>query len=251
MQQISKFELQNNGLFIARMQIEYFSEESSTWIYAKRSGDIMTGFEKTVDPGAYGVPDGSMVRLTAYVVWGTNNEADQMFTYKKNSGQVAQYRISGTLHHNYLEYRGMLDSVTVNMLEAQASVLEAQGDEIVMCIPGELSAEDLEDLESALVNGSRSYNGSCGPFSYNVTVNLDTSDFTKSSIDARVSIFSHDIVNGTLDINHPKISLNLSVLGVGVTGEFGVDFSKRTVYIKGKLAYIINTKEFNYTLFTF
>jgi hypothetical protein len=66
------------------------------------TGDITLGFTKTADPGDYGVPDGADVSLYAFVVWGSDNEARQIFTYHKGSPVQANYVVTGTTLNNDL-----------------------------------------------------------------------------------------------------------------------------------------------------
>lgn len=245
LREIEKFQLKNNGGFVTRIQFEYYDENSNEWKHVKGTGDITLGFDKQAEPGDYGVPEGSMVKLYAYVAWGTDNHASQMFIYKKNCGHIASYKISGTTLNNHLEYIGILDPASNDML-AEAEMLTS-----VQAIPRELAMEEWAELESSLVSGPRSYNGSCGPFSWNISFDLNMSDISKSYADVKVSILSYNIINTRIDAKNPKVSLDLTVAGIGVKGELGIDFAKRNIYLKGTLSYIISHKDFNYTLINF
>ena len=245
LREIEQFQLKNNGGFVTRIQFEYYDENSNEWKHVKGTGDITLGFDKKAEPGDYGVPEGSMVKLYAYVAWGTDNHASQMFIYKKNCGHIASYKISGTTLNNHLEYIGILDPASNNML-AEVEMLAS-----VQASPRELAMEEWAELESSLVSGPRSYNGSCGPFSWNIAFDLNMSDISKSYADVKVSILSFNIINTRIDAKNPKVSLDLTVAGIGVKGELGIDFAKRTVYLKGTLSYIISHQDFNYTLINF
>lgn len=245
LREIEKIQLKNNGGFVTRIQFEYFDESSNNWKHVNGTGDITLGFDKQAEPGDYGVPEGSMVKLYAYVAWGTDNHASQMFIYKKNCGYIASYKISGTTLNNHLEYVGILDPAS-NNVRAEAGMLAS-----AQSLPQELTMEEWAELENSLVSGPRSYNGTCGPFSWNISLDLNMSDISRSYADVKVSIFSYNIINTRIDAKNPKVSLNLTVAGVGVKGELGIDFANRIVYLKGTLSYIISHNDFNYTLIKF
>lgn len=245
LREIQKFQLKNNGGFVTRIQFEYFDENSNEWKHANGTGDITLGFDKQAEPGDYGVPEGSMVKLYAYVAWGTDNHASQMFIYKKNCGHIASYKISGTTLNNHLEYIGILDPASKNMLAETEMVASVQ------FLPQELTMEEWAALENSLVSGPRSYNGSCGPFSWNIAFDLNMSDISKSYADVKLSILSYNIINTRIDAKNPKVSLDLTVAGIGVKGELGIDFTNRCIYLKGTLAYFVGQKDFSYTLLSF
>lgn len=245
LQEIEKFKLRNTGGFVTRIQFEYYDENSNEWKQQKGTGDITLGFDKTAEPGDYGVPEGSMVKLYAYVAWGTDNRASQMFIYKKNCGHIASYEISGTTLNNHLEYVGILNPASKNMFADVDMLASAQS------FLQELSMEEWTALANSLTDGSRSYNGSCGPLSWNISFNLDMSDISKSYADVKVSLFSFNVINGRIDAKNPKAALDLTVAGGGVKGELGIDFAKRIVYLNGTLSYFFGQKDFNYTLVSF
>ena len=58
--------------------------------------DLPLGQTESMDPGDHGVPNGALVSLYAFVVWGSDNEANQMYTYAQGNTVVASYAISGT-----------------------------------------------------------------------------------------------------------------------------------------------------------
>lgn len=245
LREIEKFQLKNNGGFVTRIQFEYYDENSNEWKHQNGTGDITLGFDKTAEPGDYGVPEGAMVKLYAYVAWGTDNHATQMFVYKKNCGHIASYKISGTTLNNHLEYVGILDPASTDMLAKFELPASAQS------LPQELTMEEWAALETSLVSGARSYNGTCGPFTWNIAFDLNMSDISKSYADVKVSVFSYNIINTRIDAKNPKVNLDLTVAGVGVKGELGIDFSKRSIYIKGTLSYFFGHQDFSYTLINF
>ena len=100
-QKIGKMSLKNSGGFVARTQFSYLDDNGEK-ILTGQSGDITLGFSKTEDPGAMGVPNGSMVYMHVFVVWGTDNEARRAFVYEKGNTSTANYNISGTTLNNDL-----------------------------------------------------------------------------------------------------------------------------------------------------
>jgi hypothetical protein len=105
MQKIGKMSLKNSGGFVARIQFSYMDENGDKHL-SKQSGDITLGRSKTVAPDELGVPDGSMVYMHVFVVWGTDNEARKAFIFEKGNTSVVNYNISGTTLNNDL---GMID----------------------------------------------------------------------------------------------------------------------------------------------
>lgn len=105
MQKIGKMELKNSGGFVARVQFSYLDENGDKKL-TSQSGDVLLGQSKTVDPQELGVPDGSMVYMHVFVVWGTDNEARRQFLYEKGNQTIARYNISGTTLNNDL---GLVD----------------------------------------------------------------------------------------------------------------------------------------------
>jgi hypothetical protein len=102
MQKIGKFTLHNGGGFVARGQVAYMDENGEKHLTQKSTSDIRLGETHDVDPGALGVPDGSLVDLYVFVVWGYDNEARQSFIYQKDSKVKANYTITGTTLSNTL-----------------------------------------------------------------------------------------------------------------------------------------------------
>lgn len=98
---IGKFTLHNGGGFVARGKVAYLDDNGEKHLTGDK-GDILLGQTKDVDPDALGVPDGSIIDLYVFVVWGTDNEARQSFIYKKGSTVAANYTITGTTLSNTL-----------------------------------------------------------------------------------------------------------------------------------------------------
>lgn len=101
MQSIGNFSLFNQGGFVTKLQFVYWDAQGNK-IHKDGTGNIPLGQRKTASPGEYGVPDGATVALYAFVVWGSDNEANQMFTYDASSSVTANYTISGTTLDNSL-----------------------------------------------------------------------------------------------------------------------------------------------------
>lgn len=106
LQEIGKMSLKCSGGFVAKIQFVYIDGEGNRKTTG-RSGDITLGRTKTADPGDFGVPDGSLVYMKAFVVWGKDNEADKAFRYKNGEPVTAHYTISGTTLNNDLGLTGI------------------------------------------------------------------------------------------------------------------------------------------------
>ena len=101
LQEIGKMSLKNSGGFVAKIQFVYIDDEGHRKA-TRKSGNITLGRTKTVDPADFGVPDGSLVYMRAFVVWGKDNEASRAFMYRKGDPVTAHYTISGTTLNNDL-----------------------------------------------------------------------------------------------------------------------------------------------------
>jgi hypothetical protein len=101
MTKIGKFTLHNGGGFVARGEVAYLNDNGEKQL-SGNAGDITLGFTKDVDPNGLGVPDGSIISLYVFVVWGTDNEARQSFVFEKGNKTAANYTITGTTLNNTL-----------------------------------------------------------------------------------------------------------------------------------------------------
>jgi hypothetical protein len=104
---IQKFSLKNGGGFVARIHVIAHLPTPTANVWGKEQvfedqTDIPLGQEHEVDPGRLGVPDGSQVKLKAFVVWGNDNSAAQAFIYKSAANRKARYTITGTTGSNEL-----------------------------------------------------------------------------------------------------------------------------------------------------
>lgn len=105
LEKVGSFSLHNGGGFVVKIQFKYL--DGDTWKYSKKSGDITLGVTKKADPGDYGVPNGSPIRLKAVVVAGKDNVANQQFIYDNSYSETADYLITGTTLNNKL---GLIES---------------------------------------------------------------------------------------------------------------------------------------------
>jgi hypothetical protein len=101
MQSVGKFCLKDNGGFDVKLQFVYWDQDGNK-IHVDGTGPYPLGQTQCRDPGQSGVPNGSAVSLYAFVVWGTDNTANQMFIYQSGSPVTANYVISGTVLDNTL-----------------------------------------------------------------------------------------------------------------------------------------------------
>ena len=93
LQKIGKMSLKNSGGFVTRIQFSYLDDEGNKQL-SRQGNDITLGFTDTRDPGDLGVPDGAMVYMHAFVVWGTDNEAKRAFLHEKGNtlGRALQHQ---------------------------------------------------------------------------------------------------------------------------------------------------------------
>lgn len=107
MQNIGKMSLKNNGGFAVKLQFVYIDSNGDKH-HVDGTGSFPLGQTETADPGDYGVPDGSPIALYAFVVWGRDNTASQLFSYQKGTPMCAAYTISGTTLDNELGFTGLV-----------------------------------------------------------------------------------------------------------------------------------------------
>lgn len=105
-QEIGKFSLRNQGGFVTKLQFVYWDAEGNKH-HENGTGNILLGQTDSLDLSKYGLPDGTLVSLYAFVVWGTDNMANQLFTLKNGSNVTASYVITGTTLDNSLGLIGV------------------------------------------------------------------------------------------------------------------------------------------------
>jgi hypothetical protein len=108
-----------------------------------------------------------------------------------------------------------------------------------------------KEIENSILSMPRNSSGSWGPFSWEADFHFDPSDITNSYAVLKLSVYGVNIINGRLDKNNPKLSADLTVAGVGVKGEVGIDFAKRNVYFSGYLNFIFYKTDYNFTILNF
>ena len=245
-QEIGQMNLKNLGEFVVRLQFQYFDEESLDWKRTKGTGDITLLTQKTANPGNYGVKDGMKVKLYADVTWGHDRASSEIFIYRTNCNLVAQYTISGTTLDNHLNYAGILQPPVKACAAANRAdaLLETPAEQ-------ELSEEQAKTLLTSLEATDLSSNGSSGPFAWDIALDINRGDITKSSANVKITFLSCELTNAALDFKNPKAAVDMKVYGTGVNAELGIDFDRRIIYLKGLLAFLNYNREFNYTLLGF
>ena len=108
-----------------------------------------------------------------------------------------------------------------------------------------INACDLQDAPHNL----GAFNGSIGPFNYDIDVHIDTDNIMNSYFYVVLSVFGINLVNVRLDANNPKVTIDASVLGVGVEGTVGVDFSGCRVYAEITLKYLFGQKTYTFDIY--
>lgn len=98
---VGQISLHNGGGFVVRMQFKY-SDDDGNLITSKSTEDILLGAMEQIDPGDYGVPSGSFIRLKVIVEAGNDNIANQELIYEKDNLIKAAYTITGTTMSNTL-----------------------------------------------------------------------------------------------------------------------------------------------------
>jgi hypothetical protein len=110
---------------------------------------------------------------------------------------------------------------------------------------------DAKAIENSILSAPRNVGGSFGPFSWTVDFHFDPSNIMNSYAVLKLSVLGISIIDGRLDKNNPKVAVDLTVAGVGVKGEVGIDFNARRVYFKGYLNFIFYKTDYDFTLFSF
>lgn len=113
METIKYFRLCNNAALVARMavicEIPEGENVSRTTLHKNGYRDICAAGERTLDLSElrYGgkaeraLPDGTIVRLKAEVVWGKSKTSEK-YIYSSKSDKMVSYKIKGTTLNNSL-----------------------------------------------------------------------------------------------------------------------------------------------------
>ena len=114
------------------------------------------------------------------------------------------------------------------------------------------SSEQMSTNYLEMVNDNRmSYNGSWGPISWDCDFHIDLDNIMASYAYVKVSVFGINVIDVRIDANNPKVTVDMTVAGVGVKMELGIDFNERLIYLKGSLNFIFYSKDFNLVIIKF
>ncbi|MCI8404427.1 MAG: hypothetical protein HFE49_05945 [Clostridia bacterium] len=114
MNDIRYITLQNEGGFVAQIEIQYkrkhtdahgnisYDAEWKSWHYDGYR-DICAASERTIDLTDSDIPDGSQVRLNAIVKLGSDCTSQEQYIYSRTSPKSAVYKVSGTTLINSLK----------------------------------------------------------------------------------------------------------------------------------------------------
>ncbi|MBP5385595.1 MAG: hypothetical protein J6Y57_11585 [Lachnospiraceae bacterium] len=97
--------------------------------------------------------------------------------------------------------------------------------------------------------GLNDISGGIGPFTYSLSIHLDTDDFSRSYFAISLSVMGVKLCNAHLDADNPKITFGTSVCGVGTKGTLGIDFNGGRIYLDAELEYFVGTKKFSCDLY--
>jgi hypothetical protein len=106
LQKVGKFKLNQQGGYVCRTEFVYMNDNGQN-VQSSQTGDELLGQSYTTDPGSLGVPDGSVLWMKIWVMWGTDNQASQAFIYESGNSSVAEYTCSGTTLGNNLALNGV------------------------------------------------------------------------------------------------------------------------------------------------
>ncbi len=95
MKKVGRFCLYNDGGFDVKLQFVYYDENGHRH-HVDGTGAYPVLQTECRKPGDSGVPNGAGVSLYAFVVWGADNTASEMFVYDQTSTVTAYYKITGT-----------------------------------------------------------------------------------------------------------------------------------------------------------
>lgn len=110
----------------------------------------------------------------------------------------------------------------------------------------QLMAIEKDYLAAPLKSG-----GSFGPISWDMDFHIDFADISKSYAYIDVFVIGFKVISGRLDVHNPKLSADLTVGGVGVKAEVGIDFNRRVVYFKGNLNFIFYATDYDFPIWSF
>jgi hypothetical protein len=110
--EVGRLSLRNSTAAVLHFHISYL-RDNGVWDRVRAAtspNDILVGQTRTVDPGASGIPDGSVVRVYSDVRGGiggaANKEAAEHFIYRAGNPRTASYTHTGTTLGNTLTFNG-------------------------------------------------------------------------------------------------------------------------------------------------
>ena len=114
-----------------------------------------------------------------------------------------------------------------------------------------LTEAQLLAIEKDYLSAPLKSGGSFGPIGWDADFSFDEDDIKKSYAYLKLTVLGFSIVDTRLDAKNPKISVDLTVAGVGVTADIGIDFEKRKIYFKGILNFIFYKTAYDFTILNF
>jgi hypothetical protein len=112
--EIGKFCLTNHGAFVVKLQFVYY-DPNFVRHHVDGTDRFFVNQTKCRAPGQSGVPEGYIVSLFAYVRWGIDRTAAQLFTYREASPLTATYKITGTTLTSKLEFTGIKEAAPATL----------------------------------------------------------------------------------------------------------------------------------------
>lgn len=104
--QIGKFELRQQGAYVARTQVRYM-DNNGEWQMSEQTSNELAAQTYEIDPADLGVPDGATITYYLWVMAGRDVVAQESFVYAKGSVNKAIYRCSNVTVAPGLEYEGI------------------------------------------------------------------------------------------------------------------------------------------------
>ncbi|MCL1894546.1 MAG: InlB B-repeat-containing protein [Holophagaceae bacterium] len=90
--EVGRLELKSTGTYILRLRVQYWDENGN--MKTHEFGNTPGGQTRNIDPGnEANIPDGSWVRVYAWVNSGADRQGAEYFIYRKGSPKTACYRI--------------------------------------------------------------------------------------------------------------------------------------------------------------
>ena len=107
MSHIDGFHVRNRGVSIQSLNLEYRSSEHEDWNRICVNEETLPVGHHYPDPFAWGVPDGSEVRIAVKIMDGSSLPAMESFHYRQGCGQRARYFCVGKVFEDELIFLGL------------------------------------------------------------------------------------------------------------------------------------------------